>query len=161
MLDLIYDCDRVDTLVSTQPSTQSGPVAVLWPNWQDPGKMSPLSFHLRYTQSHTHTCSRMGTTVWSRYWRVGSPCRSCFTRLLLVPDPLLVPSLLLEVSSSNDLFVPSELTPDTTPADSGITQSWLMLKTKSIIVNIGLFYLRTWWLQPGFSRAADRGGRGG
>ena len=55
MLDLIYDCDRVDTLVSTQPSTQSGPVAVLWPNWQGPGKMSPLSFHLRYTQSHTHT----------------------------------------------------------------------------------------------------------
>ena len=101
----------------------------------------------------------MGTTVWSRYWRVGSPCRSCFTRLLLVPDPLLVPSLLLEVSSSNDLFVPSELTPDTTPEDSGITQSWLMLKTKSIIVNIGLFYLRTWWLQPGFNRAADRGGR--
>ena len=39
--------------------------------------------------------------------------------------------------------------------------SWMMLKTKSVKVNIGLFYLRTWWLQPGFSRAADRGGRGG
>ena len=157
MLDLICDCDKVDTLVSTQPSTQSDPVAVLWPNWQDPGKMS---FEI-HPVAHRQTCRRMGTTVWSRYWRVGSPCRSCFTRLLLVPDPLLVPSLLLEVSSSNDLFVPSELTPDTTPADSGITQSWMMLKTKSIIVNIGLFYLRTWWLQPGFSRAADRGGRGG
>ena len=54
MLDLIYDCDKVDTLVSTQPSTQSDPVAVLWPNWQDPRKMSSLAFHLRYTQSHTH-----------------------------------------------------------------------------------------------------------
>ena len=54
MLNLICDCDKVDTLVSTQPSTQSDPVAVLWPNWQDPGKMSSLAFHLRYTQSQTN-----------------------------------------------------------------------------------------------------------
>ena len=98
-----------------------------WIPWSLPGQTGePLSRMELIAASQLKrisgtTCSRMGTTVWSRYWRVGRDWRSCLARLLVGLAELLDPSLLLLPSSSSDLLFPSEPTPDTTPEDSSIT----------------------------------------